>query len=273
MRKCIGWPVSACSWSFRADIERVVEILRGLDIGCVHLGVRPALEKGGKAYLDAVRKGRLKISATMIDFPSEDYTTLESIRRTGGIVPDASWKENKKLALGAIDLTAKLGVKFLSTHFGFLEHTEKGYDKKLLERTVMLADAARNKGIKLLMETGQESAEELKHFLETVKHPALAVNFDPANMILYDKGNPIEAVRVLGKWIRHVHAKDARRTATPGTWGAEVPWGEGEVNTEEFLRALKSIGFKGALAIEREAGDDREGDIRKAAERLSAFAG
>ena len=273
MRKCKGWPVSACSWSLRTDIGQVIEVLRQLDVGYVHLAARPALEENGKAYLDAVRKSRLEISALMIDFPSEDYTTLETIRRTGGIIPDAPWETNKKLALGAIALAGKLGVKLLSLHCGFLEHTEKGYDKKLLGRVALLADAAKKKGVKLLMETGQEAAEELKHFMETVNHPALAINFDPANMILYDKGNPIEAVRVLGKWIRHVHAKDAVKTATPGTWGTEVPWGEGQVNTAGFLQALESVGFKGALAIEREAGDDRAGDIRKAAERLSAFGG
>lgn len=273
MRKCQGWPVSVCSWSLRSEIGQVVRTLKALDIGYVHLAARPALEANGKAYLDVVKKSGLKISALMIDFPSEDYTSLESIRKTGGIVPDGPWETNRELALGAIALAAKLKVKFLSLHFGFLERKEGKYDPKILERARLLADAARKKGIRLLMETGQESAEELRHFLETLKHPALAINFDPANMILYDKGDPVEAVRILGKWIRHVHIKDAVRTAVPGTWGTEVPWGEGQVNPEAFLRALKKAGFKGALAIEREAGEDRVGDIRKAAERLSAWSG
>ena len=76
-------------------------------------------------------------------------------------------------------------------------------------------------GIKILMETGQESADELKHFLEEMNHPALFVNFDPANMILYTiKAIPAEAVKVLAPWIRHIHAKDATRTKTPGEPGA-----------------------------------------------------
>ena len=88
-------------------------------------------------------------------------------------------------------------------------------------------------------------------------------------MILYGKGDPIAAVRTLGPWIKHVHIKDAVRTKQPGTWGTEVPWGEGEVGTEAFLKALKETGFAGVLAIEREAGDNRLGDIRLAAERLA----
>ena len=106
-----------------------------------------------------------------------------------------------------------------------------------------------------------------------MNHDALGVNFDPANMILYDKGDPIEAVKVLGPWIKHVHIKDAKRTKEPGTWGAEVVWGDGEVGTDSFLKALSGTGFEGVISVEREAGDDRFGDIKTAVERLAAFNG
>jgi L-ribulose-5-phosphate 3-epimerase len=92
-------------------------------------------------------------------------------------------------------------------------------------------------------------------------------------MILYDKGSPIEAVQTLAPWIKHIHIKDALRTQTPGTWGLEVPWGTGQVGDTEFLKALKQINYEGALAIEREAGDDRLGDIKIAVEALIDFAG
>jgi sugar phosphate isomerase/epimerase len=94
------------------------------------------------------------------------------------------------------------------------------------------------------------------------------VNFDPANMILYDKGNPIEALRTLGPWIRQVHIKDAARTTTPGTWGDEVVAGMGEVDWPAFFAALKEIGFAGDLCIEREAGMNRVEDIRTAREMV-----
>jgi sugar phosphate isomerase/epimerase len=273
MRQCGPWPVSVCGWSLRSDVEQVAAVMKSLDIGCIHLAVRPALEKDGKAYLEAVRRQGWTVSAAMIDFPSEDYSTLESIRKTGGVVPDAPWESNRKLALGAIDVTKDLGVKFLSLHLGFIDHAQPALARKLSDRARALADAAAKRGIDLLLETGQESAQDLRRFLETMNHPALKINFDPANMILYDKGAPVEAVRTLAPWIRHVHVKDARRTRTPGTWGEEVPWGDGEVDPDAFLKALKGIGFQGALAIEREAGNDRAGDIAKAAQRLAAHAG
>jgi sugar phosphate isomerase/epimerase len=80
-------------------------------------------------------------------------------------------------------------------------------------------------------------------------------------------------VKVLSPWIKHIHIKDALRTKTPGTWGTEVVWGTGEVDADEFLRVLKKTGFAGALAVEREAGDDRLGDIKSAIDKLRAFKG
>jgi len=273
MRYCNGWPVSVCSWSFQKSVQDVAAAMKSMDIGYVNLALLPALQADGAEYKKFIKEYDWKICCTMINFPSEDYTTLDTIKETGGLAPDCAWEENKKLALGAIDLTAELNVECLMMHFGFIDHSNPDYVKKFYDRTKLLADAAQAKGIKFLMETGQESAVELKHFLEEMNHPALCINFDPANMILYNKDVPVEAMKVLAPWIRHIHIKDATRTKTPGTWGCEVPWGTGEVNDDLFLKTLKEIGYQGVVAIEREAGDDRFGDIKMAAEKLSAFAG
>ena len=273
MRMCKKWPVSVCSWSLQKDIADVAKAMQELDLGQVSLALLPALQPDGQAYKEFAQKQDWTISSTMINFPAEDYSTLDRIKVTGGLTPDEHWDENKALALGAIDLTAELGAEYLLMHFGFIDHSDAAYVQKFYDRTKLLADAAAEKGVKFLMETGQETVEELRHFLEEMNHPALMVNFDPANMILYDKGVPTEAIEVLAPWIRHIHIKDATRTKTPGTWGAEVPWGTGEVDAEAFLNRLGEIGFEGSLAIEREAGDDRFGDIKMAAEKLSAFTG
>ena len=225
----------------------------------------------GKNVLQAIKNQNWTISATMIDFPQEDYTTLDTIKVTGGVGPDEYWEQSRDLFLGAVDVTVELGIKYLSMHAGFVDETDAAYAKKFYDRIRTLADAAGKKDLMLLLETGQETAKELRHFMEQLDHPAIGVNFDPANMILYDKGNPIEAVKVLAPWIKHIHIKDATRTKQPGTWGAEVPWGDGEVQPEAFLKALEEIGFDGTLAIEREAGDDRFADVMLAAERLKSI--
>lgn len=268
---CGGWPLSVCSWSLRTDPFCVAQALASLGIGQVNLALKPAFQENGEAYLEAVRRQPWFISAMTIGFFHEDYTSLESIRATGGIVPDEHWDKNREMVMRALKLTAEFGVPFLTLHAGFIEEGDAARARQFRRRLVLLADAAAGRGVTLLMETGQESAACLRALLEELDHPALGVNFDPANMILYGKGNPVEAVRALGRWIKHVHIKDARATRTPGTWGTEVPWGEGEVGPAAFLNALKEAGYNGALAIERESGDDRLRDIRLAAERLQAY--
>ncbi len=269
--KCKNWPVGVCSWSLQTDVNGVADVMKKIGIDTIHLGVRAALGAGGSDFLKAVQNQNWTISATMIDFPQEDYTTLDSIKVTGGVGPDEYWEQNQELFLGAADVTVKLGVKYLSMHAGFIDESDVSYSEIFYERIISLADAAGEKDIMLLLETGQETAEELRSFLEELDHPAIGVNFDPANIILYDKGNPIEAVKVLAPWVKHIHVKDANRTTQPGTWGAEVPWGDGQVQTGAFLNALEGIGFDGTLAIEREAGDDRFGDIKLAAEKLGSY--
>jgi L-ribulose-5-phosphate 3-epimerase len=259
------WPLAICSWSLQTDVDGIAAAMDQLGIDRVNLALKPAFISAD--YLPAVRRRQWTISCMTIGFPQEDYRTLESIRATGGIVPDEHWEANRQRVLESIALTADFGVPYLSLHAGFFSPHQAGYSR-FCERMACLADAAAASGVVLLMETGQETAAELRQFLEEMNHPALGVNFDPANMILYGMGNPIEALPVLGPWIRHLHVKDALYAKEPGTWGVEAPWGDGEVGGPAFLRALAAIGYQGTLAIERESGTDRQGDIGLAVRRL-----
>jgi L-ribulose-5-phosphate 3-epimerase len=90
----------------------------------------------------------------------------------------------------------------------------------------------------------------------------VGVNFDPANMILYNNGDPIEALRIVGRHVRGVHVKDATLTRVPGTWGEEVVVGTGQVDWPAFFTALAEARFPGWLCFEREAGNQRVADIR-----------
>lgn len=266
--RCGTWDIGLCSWSLQTDLSGVIETAKRIGIDRLHLAVRGIDAEAHKAEL---AKHGIEVSCAMLDFPHEDYTTLDAIKTTGGVAPDACWDTSQQLFKEAAAATVTLGVNHLSIHAGFIDESVPGYAQKFKERIRTLADIAADHGLTLLLETGQESATDLKDFLEALDHPALAVNFDPANMILYDKDAPLEAVRILARWIRHLHIKDATRSTTPGTWGTEVPWGDGEVQAEAFLATLKSIGFRGVMAIEREAGNDRAGDIALAAERLADY--
>jgi sugar phosphate isomerase/epimerase len=143
----------------------------------------------------------------------------------------------------------------------------------LIERLETSANDLAQLGLTLTMETGQESAPELLQFFNDLNATNVKINFDPANMILYGAGDPIEAIGILGRQIAHVHVKDAVISKQPGiAWGTEVPFGTGQVPPKPFLRALKDAGYTGPLAIEREAGETRMQDIASAIETLKAAA-
>jgi len=256
-------PIGICSWSLRNDLAEVSKVLEETGLSHIHLGIDTLDE-----FREAIAKNSWIVTCTMIGFPQEDYSTPDSIRKTGGIVPNDCWDANRTLALEAIRLTAALGVAHLSLHAGFIDHNDAESYQTFCARMCELAKAAHAENIMLLLETGQETASDLRRCLENLNHPALGVNFDPANMILYGKGDPIAAVHTLAPWIKHVHIKDAVKSTVPGEWGSEVPWGNGEVGSNEFIQTLGEIGYTGVLAIEREAGNTRMNDIKLAADRL-----
>ncbi len=265
-------PIGVCSWSLSDDASLLQEVRRETGVECVHLSLNPALD-GRKGYAERFVDSGWTIPATMVGFAQEDYTSLRSIRETGGIVPEAVWPQNRARVLEAIRMTRSLKVPYLEFHFGFIDESDRRAFETLAARVRQLADAAADNGVVLLMETGQETASNLLGFIECVDHPALAVNFDPGNMILYGRGNPVEAVGILGRRIRHVHIKDALPSAVAGQWGTETVWGKGSVGTRAFLKSLKDVGYAGALSIEREAGSDRIGDIESAVRLLLAPGG
>jgi len=269
--------LGVCSWSFQKPLDDVAAEMKKLGLKRIHLALQPFLEGGsrhgaaeGAAALDRVKarlaSGEWKLSATMIGFPQEDYSTLDTIKKTGGVVPDDAWEANKKIIVAGAKLSAELKSPVLTLHAGFLDESDPVALKKYTDRVKFIVDTCGEAGVPVAFETGQETAADLAKFMPTV--PGAGVNFDPANMILYAKGNPVEAVRTLAPWIRHVHLKDAVLTKKPGTWGTEVPWGDGEVDAPRFLAELKAAGYKGNFAIEREGGDNRVGDIALAAKRL-----
>ena len=214
-----------------------------------------------------LRQNDISICSGMFGTVGEDYSTLETIRQTGGIAPDTTWEQNWKNIKTTAALAGQLGLNLVTFHAGFLPHKESdpGF-AKLSARLGQVADLFSGQHVMLGLETGQETAPVLVQLLERLSRPNLGVNFDPANMILYDKGEPIEALRLLGPWIRQVHIKDARRTKVQGTWGEEVAVGSGEVDWPAFFATLKEIGFTGDFVVEREAGGQRVADIRKAGE-------
>jgi len=263
--------VGVCSWSWQKPMSDVAVEMKKADVKGIHLALGPFIapdERHGAAegaealkFVKArIASGEWVLMSTMIGTVGEDYTTLETIRKTGGIVPDQNWEANKKIVTAGAKLTKELGCAYMSTHAGFLDENDPVAFRKYVERVSWMRDECAKYGVTLILESGQETAEDLAKFMAKV--PGVGINFDPANMLLYAKGEPLKAVKTLMPWIRQVHIKDACQTKVPGTWGTEVAWGSGEVGGKAFLAELDKLGYKGNFVVEREAGNDRPGDIR-----------
>jgi L-ribulose-5-phosphate 3-epimerase len=264
--------LAVCSWSLQpASPADLVAKLESTGIRRVQLALDPLREArgawGGTASL--FRQKGITIVSGMFGCVGEDYSTLETIRLTGGIAPDATWEQNWTNIVATAALAQQLGLKLVTFHAGFLPHEEQDPNfAKLLRRLAETADVFQAAGIAVGLETGQETAPVLVQLLQKLQRPNVGVNFDPANMILYGKGDPIAALRGLGPWIRQVHIKDARRTKVPGTWGEEVVAGTGEVDWRAFFATLRELGYTGDFVIEREAGSQRVADVRAAREMV-----
>src|SRR6266496_2776007 len=268
MTKPLKDRLAVCSWSLQpANPQQLVEQLHQLGIDRVQLALDPLRESPevwGRAA-ELFRENGVTIVSGMFGTVGEDYSTLDSIRRTGGLRPDSTWEENWENVQANATIAHQLGLKLVTFHAGFLPHDESDPEfDELLHRIRLVADLFAAKGIDLAFETGQETADTLKVFLEKLGRVNVGANFDPANLILYNKGDPIDALRTLASWVKQCHIKDANRTAHPGTWGEEVPVGTGQVAWKEFFAMLQTIQFGGFCCIEREAGQQRVADIRTA---------
>ena len=257
--------LGVCSWSLRAEdpwqlAERAAAC--GVDGAWGLADLRDALDAEG-----------LQLISGMTSPIGEDYSSLASIEATGGFRPDATWEENRRLVAGDARAAAELELELVTLHAGFLPATPGPERTKLLDRLREVADLYGEHGLLLGLETGQESAATLTDFLDALDRPDVRVNFDPANLLLYDRDEPLEALEALLPRVAQIHVKDARRTREPGTWGEEVPVGSGEVDWRRFAELLRREGYAGDLVIEREAGEQRVEDVRAAVATLAAAFG
>jgi sugar phosphate isomerase/epimerase len=254
--------IGVCSWSLQVkSVLELKQLLDRLGIDVVQIACgdphHAAWEEGDRMP-EAAKAAGFRMTGAMLGFPGEDYTTPQTIQKTGGFGDPALRPERLERFQWALDRTRALGLSDLMLHAGFLPEPGDPDRKPFLDTLAKVSDLARAKGVTVAFETGQETADLLRRTLDELKCPNLKVNFDPANMILYDKGDPIRAVEVLGPDIRSVHVKDAIRTKVPGTWGEEVPLGQGEVNIKQFVQTLKKVGYRGPLCIEREVGNQEQ---------------
>ncbi len=266
-------PIAVCSWSLQArSPAELVARVQATGARAVQLALTPVVEKPEiwSGVFDALSSAGIDVVSGMLETVGEDYSTLETIRVTGGVVPDATWPATRARAAEVARVARTHRIALVTFHAGFIPHETGAARTKLLGRLREIAALFAAAGARIAFETGQESAETLAHALDELGDRSIGVNFDPANMILYGMGDPVAAVKALAPRIAQVHVKDALPTAVAGTWGSEVRVGTGAVDWDAFLSALGAVPESIRLAVEREAGDDRIGDIRAALGLLRA---
>lgn len=264
--------VGVCSWSLQANgPEDLAEKLVRVGAGGVQIALDPLRTGawGVGATVRALSDVGVTILSGMMATKGEDYSTLETIRVTGGLRPDEHWAENLRAADDDARLAGELGLRIVTFHAGFLPHERSDPQRAvMMERLGKVIRIFAARGVSVGFETGQETAGTLLEALDEL--PGAAVNFDPANMILYGMGDPADAMRKLSSRIIQAHVKDAVPTQQPGTWGAEVPVGSGKVDWKAFFEAVRTCERSIDLLVEREAGSDRVGDIRTALALIAA---
>jgi L-ribulose-5-phosphate 3-epimerase len=254
--------VGVCSWSLQVkSIPELKGFMDRLGIDLVQIACgdpHHAAWDEGDDMPKAAKAAGFKIGGAMLGFPGEDYTTPKHIERTGGFGDPALRAERLERLTWALNRTRELGLTDLMLHAGFIPEVGDPGRKPFLDTLGKVSQFAAEKGVTIAFETGQESSALLRRTLDDLKCPNLKVNFDPANMLLYDKDDPIAAVERLAPDIRTVHVKDANRPTVKGQWGEEVPLGKGQTDTRKFLLTLKKAGYTGPLFIEREVGDQQQ---------------
>jgi len=263
--KVLAERLAVCSWSLQPKHPQdLLAKLAACGLRRVQLALDPLRQSPQLwSQTDSLfRQNQISIVSGMFACVGEDYSTPQTIRLTGGLAPDATWEQNRQNIQETVALAARLGLNLVTFHAGFLPPRETDPDyAKMLHRLAEVAGRFAPAGISLGLETGQETAPALAALLQKLDRPNLGVNFDPANLVLYNQGDPIAALRVLAPWIRQVHIKDGLRPKAAGVWGEEVAAGRGEVDWPAFFATLRQGNFAGNFVIEREAGDRRIPDI------------
>ena len=266
------WRIGVCSWSLLPpDARALAERARATGASAVQLALDP-IRLGVMSVEDvrrSLRDAGLVLASGMMAMEGEDYSSLSAIRETGGVMPDSTWAANRAAARELARIAEDLEIGLVSFHAGFLPEGP-GHDRWdiVIGRLRELAGIFGERGAQVALETGQESHVTLSRALTALSRERVGVNFDPGNLILYGSGDPVAALLALAPRVIQVHIKDALPAREEGSWGTEVPVGEGAVDWAALLSALRGCPQVTGLIIERESGPDRLGDISRAREFL-----
>jgi len=247
-------------WS-EPDVAGVVRTLKSLGVRSGQLGLDGHANLDPAPWKTALAAEDFHVWTVFAAYEGESYADIPTVERTVGFVPAGTREAREVRTRQVIDFGAALGVRSFGCHVGCIPNSKSHpVYQPVLELVRRVADYAASYGMTFCLETGQEPAEELLGFFEDAGRPNLRINFDPANMILYGSGEPIEAFRLLRKHVVSVHGKDGDwpDPAKPGSLGTERVLGQGSVNIPRFISSLKQTGYSGPVCVESGVHGERQ---------------
>jgi sugar phosphate isomerase/epimerase len=258
MQDLIDNEIGVLFWA-APDPSEVLQTAATFGVRCGQLGAHGDLDLSvAPVWKKALADAKFSVGSVSAAYTGEDYADIPTVERTVGLIPPATRAERERRTYEVSDFAAAIGAGGVATHIGFVPHDASHPNYVAMRDLVRrICDHAAKHQQTFALETGQEAAPVLLHFIQDVNRPNLGINFDPANMILYGTGDPIEALGTLGKQVISVHCKDGDWPPKnePKALGKERPLGAGAVGIERFLAKLKEVGYKGPLTIEREGVD------------------
>lgn len=253
----------------REDFRKQMEELKAMGMSSCQLvcwDMRMMTEDTADKINQATKEIGISITAFWCGWPGPITWDFYEGQLNLGLVP-AEYRTMRVEALINGSAFARLiSVRDLVTHVGFIP--ENPYDenyRQVVEAVKQIAVVCKKNNQNFLFETGQETPVTLRRAIEDTGMDNIGVNLDPANLLMYGKGNPVEALDILGKYILGVHGKDGLYPVDGTHLGEEKPLGEGLVNYPRFISKLKEIGYTGDITIEREIeGEEQKRDVLKA---------
>lgn len=258
-----------------ADPERAIKQVHDLGFPTCQLVIEAFDDATAAKLRDALAKYKVEVtSAVAVGPPPEIYDFYQG-PLTIGLVPRQYREARTKRIKQVSDFAKKAGISGVQTHCGFLpENPNDPVYAEAIKAIRAVAEYCKQNGQTFRCETGQETPITLVRAIKDIGLDNVGVNFDVANVILYGKANPLDAVELLGPYIMGIHAKDGLYPTDPKQLGREVPIGQGKVNFPVLIGLLKKVGYRDAVTIEREIeGAEQTKDILAAKAFLEKLIG
>ena len=223
----------------------------------------------------ALDKYQIEATALVVGGPGKEVWDFYQGPLTIGLVPRETRVARIAHIKKALDFAKKCGISAVQTHCGFIpENPNDPVYKEMVTAMRKVATYCKRNGQNFRYETGQETPITLVRAIQDVGLDNQGVNFDLANLILYGKANPVDAIELLGPYVQGIHAKDGLWPTNPKELGKEVPIGQGKVDFARIIARLKELNYRGAVTIEREISGPRQvEDVRAAKTYLEKLIG